>query len=79
VDVFPGDRANECKGLLRPVYVDQKGGEFQIYHMCDKCGSVVLNKAAPDDDVDTMCSVNSSVNARPDIVEYYKKNKPYSR
>ena len=47
VDINPGDRANECGGLMRPIRSepDAKRG-FVIIHKCDKCGAVVRNKAA---------------------------------
>ena len=47
VDINPGDRANDCKGILRPVQTlpDPKKG-FIIIHRCDKCGAEVRNKAA---------------------------------
>ena len=55
VDVLPGDRANPCRGLLRPVKTepDPKKG-FVIVHRCEKCGATVRCKAAlrgnaPDD------------------------------
>ena len=55
VDVLPGDRANPCGGLLRPVKTepDPKKG-FVIVHRCEKCGATVRCKAAlrgnvPDD------------------------------
>ena len=47
VDINPGDRANHCGGILRPVRAlpDPKRG-FIIIHRCDKCGTEVRNKAA---------------------------------
>ena len=47
VDINPGDRANPCGGILRPVRAlpDPKRG-FIIIHRCDKCGTEVRNKAA---------------------------------
>ena len=47
VDVNPGDRANECRGILRPAGAepDSKRG-YVIIHRCEKCGTVVRNKAA---------------------------------
>ena len=47
VDVNPGDRANGCGGLLRPIQTlpDPKRG-FIIIHRCEKCGATVRNKAA---------------------------------
>ena len=47
VDVNPGDRANNCGGILRPIGAepDAKRG-YIITHRCDRCGAVVRNKAA---------------------------------
>ena len=47
IDVNPGDRANECGGLLRPIKVitDPKKG-YIIIHKCEKCGEIRRNKAA---------------------------------
>ena len=53
VDVMPGDRANECKGKLVPIQTlpDAKKG-FIIIFKCEKCGEIVRNKTANDDDMD---------------------------
>ncbi|MGM9637751.1 MAG: RNHCP domain-containing protein [Eubacteriales bacterium] len=55
VDILPGDRANDCGGLLEPISVlpDAKKG-YIILHRCQKCGELRRNKAAlegniPDD------------------------------
>ena len=47
IDINPGDRANECHGILRPIRAlpDAKRG-FIIVHKCERCGEVVRNKAA---------------------------------
>lgn len=49
VDVNPGDRANECGGIMRPIRTepDAKRG-FIIIHKCDKCGEIRRNRAALD-------------------------------
>ncbi|MFN2195220.1 MAG: RNHCP domain-containing protein [Anaerolineales bacterium] len=55
VDELPGDRLNDCGGLMAPVGVTfhtKKG--YQIRHRCLKCGKISVNKAAlegrqPDD------------------------------
>ena len=49
VDVLPGDRANPCGGILRPIRadVDPKRG-YVLVHKCDKCGGISRNKAATD-------------------------------
>lgn len=52
LDIFPGDRAADCGGLLRPFGVEQhsKKGWF-IVSRCERCGYVSRNKAALDDPV----------------------------
>ena len=50
VDVFPGDRANDCGGLMQPTGVEYhaKKGWVILYH-CTSCGATGRNKAALDD------------------------------
>ena len=47
VDINPGDRANDCCGLLRPVSAttDSKKG-YVINYICEKCGETHRNRAA---------------------------------
>ena len=47
VDVNPGDRANPCGGILRPIKAepDTKRG-YVIIHKCERCGAITRNKAA---------------------------------
>jgi rubrerythrin len=52
VDIMPGDRANECGGLMKPIGVEispKKG--YVIIHKCLKCGHISKNKAANEADV----------------------------
>ena len=65
VDVNPGDRANDCGGILRPIQTlpDSKRG-FIIIHRCERCGATVRNKAAQDakvqpDDTDLLIKLTA--------------------
>lgn len=49
VDITPGDRENQCMGLLKPVNIMSKSGKYQIEYVCTKCGQVVRNVLAKDD------------------------------
>lgn len=51
VDIFPGDRSNDCKGKLVPINVEEtsKKGKVIVYK-CSKCGQEVRNIVAEDDD-----------------------------
>lgn len=50
VDINPGDRQNNCKGLLIPIQIElnPKKGKVIVFK-CNKCGKTVKNKCAPDD------------------------------
>ena len=46
---MPGDRANDCLGIMDPVKVEinpKKG--YVILHRCRKCGEIKRNRAATD-------------------------------
>jgi DNA-directed RNA polymerase subunit RPC12/RpoP len=50
IDITPGDRANDCLGLLIPINVVEtaKKGKVIVYR-CNKCGKEVRNIVAVDD------------------------------
>lgn len=58
VDVFPGDRAHECGGVMLAVAAKpySKGG-YTITHKCTKCGEIKNNISANDDSLDTILHV----------------------
>lgn len=67
VDINPGDRANDCCGILRPIQAlpDAKKG-FIIIHKCERCGAIVRNKAALDaksqsDDTDLLIKLTAGI------------------
>jgi ribosomal protein L32 len=60
VDINPGDRLSECKGMMKPVSVEQKDGDYIILHVCQKCGSKKPNKVSKNDDFDAILSVAKS-------------------
>lgn len=58
VDVMPGDRKNECKGLLKPINVEVSGKKgYVIVHKCTKCGKICKNISASDDDFDEILKI----------------------
>ena len=58
VDINPGDRAEECKGLLIPINVENNSKKGQvIIFRCKKCGQIRKNKVAEDDDFDTIIKI----------------------
>ncbi|MEU6081048.1 RNHCP domain-containing protein [Streptomyces sp. NPDC047108] len=62
VDVSPGDRANGCRALMRPVAVEHHSAKgFMIVHRCEGCGARGRNRVADDphqgDDLDMVLAV----------------------
>ena len=49
LDINPGDRANECRGLMEPVsaVTDPRKGYIIIYR-CTRCGETHRNRSAHD-------------------------------
>ena len=58
IDITPGDRANDCLGLLVPINVidTAKKGKVIIYR-CKKCGQELRNIVASDDSQDEIYKV----------------------
>lgn len=55
----PGDRANECQGLMEPIGVStRRSGEFVLTHKCTKCGFERYNRVAADDDQQTLVTLS---------------------
>lgn len=50
LDIFPGDRAADCGGVMEPVAVwVRKNGEWAVIHRCRMCGVLSSNRIAADD------------------------------
>lgn len=64
VDVNPGDRAAECKGMMEPVAVEMKGDEYVIVHRCVVCGFTRKNKTHPADSFEKILEIASKQAAR---------------
>ena len=52
VDIFPGDRKNNCHGLLKPVGIEKFKNTYKIVYRCQKCHHVHKNIMANDDNMD---------------------------
>lgn len=60
VDNLPGDRANHCGGLMAPVGVELKSGEYDIIHKCLRCGMRKINQSAPEDDFEQIIKLTTN-------------------
>lgn len=51
VDVYPGDRAESCRGSMMPISLVKKGNNFIVGHRCLSCGEERQTKTSPEDDI----------------------------
>lgn len=58
VDIYPGDRLNTCKGLLKPIGVENFKDTYKILYICEKCGEKHKNIMAEDDNFDIILQVS---------------------
>jgi DNA-directed RNA polymerase subunit M/transcription elongation factor TFIIS len=54
VDVYPGDRAESCGGLMEPISLIYKKGGYIINHRCLKCGYEKNNRADKSDKIEIL-------------------------
>ena len=57
VDVHPGDRLAECRGLMAPIALERRHGVDQILHRCLKCHYTRANRTAPTDDLAALTDI----------------------
>ena len=52
VDVFPGDRAEMCGGMMEPFKVEGGTDHYALLYRCLKCGIERKNKVQKGDDTE---------------------------
>jgi hypothetical protein len=62
VDIVPGDRKNQCGGLMKPAGLIYKSGKgYQVIHRCVKCGverrNIIAANTEQTDDVDVIIAL----------------------
>lgn len=57
VDIFPGDRAESCLGLMEPIHHEKTQGKEKLTHRCTRCGKVMKNKVQAADDFETLLAL----------------------
>ncbi len=61
VDINPGDRAEECQGLMEPIHVEFKKGEYVLTHKCVECGVTKRCKTSPGDSIEALTKLTESL------------------
>lgn len=60
---IPGDRLSQCQGKMPPVKAEQTGKKgWIIYHKCEKCGKILPNMIADDDNFDKIIELTKKTN-----------------
>ena len=62
VDILPGDRQNDCHGLLKPIGIEKYKNTYKIIYKCLKCHQLHKNICANDDDFDKIIFLSTSNN-----------------
>ena len=61
VDIMPGDRANDCKGLLKPIGIEKYKNTYKIIYKCEKCTQLHKNIMAADDNFDLIIELSKII------------------
>ena len=58
VDINPGDRFNNCLGLLEPISIEKFKDTYKIIYKCSKCNQLHKNVIANDDNMDLIIELS---------------------
>ena len=59
VDINPGDRANTCAGLLKPIGIEKFKNTYKIIYKCQSCKQIHKNIVANDDNFDEIINIST--------------------
>ncbi len=59
VDINPGDRENNCLGLLKPIGIEKYRNTYKIIYKCEKCHETHKNIIADDDDNNEIIKIST--------------------
>lgn len=58
IDIMPGDRANPCKGMLKPIGIEKFKDTYKILYRCEKCNQEHKNIMANDDSLEEIINIS---------------------
>jgi len=58
VDINPGDRSNNCLGLLKPIGIEKFKDTYKIIYKCQKCNELHKNIMENEDNMDLIISLS---------------------
>ena len=60
VDINPGDRQNNCHGMLKPISIEKYKNTYKIIYKCTKCNQIHKNIMAKDYNFDQIIKLASN-------------------
>ena len=60
IDINPGDRLNTCKGILKPIGIENFKKTYKIIFKCLKCNEIKKNIVAKDDNYDLIINLSKN-------------------
>jgi len=60
VDILPGDRQNNCQGLLKPIGIEKYRNTYKIVYQCQKCKQLHRNIMANDDNMELIIELSKN-------------------
>lgn len=64
VDIQPGDRAQMCQGLMKPIEISGSTNNMVITHMCQICGFKRNNKLQEKDNPSAIINLMHELNSQ---------------
>ena len=58
VDIMPGDRNNNCLGMMKPIGIEKYKNTYKIIYKCLKCNQIHKNIMADDDNYDLVVKLS---------------------
>lgn len=58
VDINPGDRENECCGMLEPIGIEKFKNTYKIIYKCQKCHQIHKNIISNDDNFEKIINLS---------------------
>lgn len=60
LDINPGDRANLCGGMMKPIRIEKFKNSYKIIYNCTKCNGIHKNIMANDDNFDMIIELSKN-------------------
>ncbi len=54
VDIFPGDRLEQCGGMMEPISYEKENGKESLVQRCVRCGKLRKNKVQKRDSFENL-------------------------